>query len=85
MIVRREVPNPLPRLGEQLHPVLARAYAARGVNSENELEVGAGASRPLTLGGVDAATSILANAIERNERILIVGDYDADGATSTAL
>ena len=37
------------------------------------------------LGGVDAATSILANAIERNERILIVGDYDADGATSTAL
>ncbi len=86
MIVRREVPNPLPSLGEQLLPMLARAYAARGVNSENELEVGASALATFdALGGVDAATSILANAIERNERILIVGDYDADGATSTAL
>lgn len=66
--------------------MLARAYAARGVDSEDALQVGAGALATFeTLGGVDAATGILAEAIERDERVLIVGDYDADGATSTAL
>ncbi|MDP5054559.1 MAG: single-stranded-DNA-specific exonuclease RecJ, partial [Congregibacter sp.] len=40
---------------------------------------------PTLLAGIDAATERLQRALEQNERILVVGDFDADGATSTAL
>src|SRR5688572_1448371 len=41
--------------------------------------------RPDSLGGLDRAVALLAQAIERNARILVVGDFDADGATGTAV
>ena len=72
-------------LGAGLHPVLRRVYVSRGVRSAQELSSGLDRLLPVgTLESVSAAASLL---IEHrlNGRILIVGDFDADGATSTAL
>lgn len=67
-----------------LHPVLCRAYAARGVRDSQELSLTLDRLMPVgTLGGVDAAVNLLLQHRER--RIVVVGDFDADGATSTAL
>ena len=69
-----------------LHPLLARIYRGRGVSSAQELELGLGhLLSPQQLLNADAAARLLADAIEARRKILIVGDYDADGATSTAL
>ena len=67
-----------------LHPVLRRAYAARGVRDQNELSLTLDRLMPVgTLSGVEAAVRLILEHRER--RILVVGDFDADGATSTAL
>lgn len=69
-----------------LHPVLARVYSSRNVKSEDELEHTLDRLPPFQkLKGIDAAVSILVGAIEKQQRILIVGDFDCDGATSTAV
>jgi single-stranded-DNA-specific exonuclease len=66
--------------------VLARVLAARGVRERGELEYPLKALLPYTaLKNIDAAAAILADAIEQQKRLLIVGDYDADGATATAV
>ncbi len=73
-------------LGEGLHPVLRRVYAARGVVSAAELEDGLDRLEPACdLRGIDAAVDRLAEAVVEGRRILVVGDFDADGATSCAL
>jgi len=67
-----------------LHPVLRRAYAARGVRDSNELSLTLDKLMPVgTLDSVDAAVALI--LAHRERRILVVGDFDADGATSTAL
>ena len=67
-----------------LHPVLRRAYAARGVRHSNELALTLDKLMPVgTLDSVDAAVALI--LLHRERRILVVGDFDADGATSTAL
>lgn len=69
-----------------LHPVLARVCAARRIGSADELEHGLAGLLPYhDLAGIDRATALLAQALEEGWRILIVGDFDADGATSTAV
>ena len=68
-----------------ISPLLARLYAARGVADARELEQGLARLLPPALLGLEQAATRLADALARDERILIVGDYDADGATSTAL
>ncbi|TDG13576.1 single-stranded-DNA-specific exonuclease RecJ [Seongchinamella unica] len=69
-----------------LHPLLARVYSARGVNSPDQLELGlAHLVQPAKLLNADRAAELLANALASQQRIVVVGDYDADGATSTAL
>jgi single-stranded-DNA-specific exonuclease len=68
-----------------LHPVLRRVYAARGVASDTELDLSLEQLLPVgSLEGLDAATRLLA-AHRASGRILVIGDFDADGATSTAL
>jgi single-stranded-DNA-specific exonuclease len=68
----------------KLHPVLRRAYAARGVRDTHELMLTLDRLMPVgTLAGVGAAVRLILEHRER--RILVVGDFDADGATSTAL
>jgi single-stranded-DNA-specific exonuclease len=67
-------------------PVLARLYAARGVRAATELDLGLGGLAPVgSLEGVEAAAELLAGHLARGSRILVIGDFDADGATSTAL
>jgi single-stranded-DNA-specific exonuclease len=67
-----------------VHPVLWRAYAARGIRSTDELDVGLERLTPVGhLDGVEPAVELLVK--RRGQAILVVGDFDADGATSTAL
>jgi len=86
LIVPREVGKEPPAWAGQLHPVLARVYAARGVGSADELEYALRGLLPATvLAGMETAVGLLEQALEKRWRILVVGDFDADGATSTAL
>ncbi|ABC28625.1 single-stranded-DNA-specific exonuclease RecJ [Hahella chejuensis KCTC 2396] len=65
---------------------MQRIYAARGVVSGDELEYSLSHLLQLdSLAGAQSAAVILAEALQRNQRIIFVGDFDADGATSTAL
>jgi len=69
-----------------VHPVLARVFAARRIRSADELDYQA--SRllaPALLAKAEQAAALLADAIAGGRRILIVADYDADGATACAL
>jgi single-stranded-DNA-specific exonuclease len=69
-----------------LHPVLARVYASRDVVSAEQLQHGLAQLPSHTrLKGIGAAVDLLMHALEQQQRILVVGDFDADGATSTAL
>jgi single-stranded-DNA-specific exonuclease len=70
----------------EVDPVLRRVYSLRGVASPEELELGLAGLLPIgTLDGVDAAADVLIDARDRGRRIIVVGDFDADGATSCAL
>lgn len=64
-------------------PVVARALAARGCSVVPDYSLAS--LLPPTLGGLDEAARILADCIEHDRRIVVVGDFDADGATGTAL
>jgi single-stranded-DNA-specific exonuclease len=71
---------------EGLHPVLARLAAARGIDARSELDDALGSLlSPALLLGMDKAAQRLADAIEHRERVLIVADYDCDGATACAV
>lgn len=72
--------------GESLHPVLRRVYAARGVRSEEELSLALSRLLPVgTLEGVEAAVELLLAHRAPGRKVLVVGDFDADGATSSVL
>jgi single-stranded-DNA-specific exonuclease len=65
---------------------LARVLAARGVTRDEDLRLSLeGLAAPAALAHVDAAASLLADAIEADARLLIVADYDCDGATACAV
>lgn len=87
-IISRSIP---PRRSWQLeqqgmHPLLARIYAARGIENADELNYDLKALIPPTqLTHADDAARLLADAIEAEARILIVADYDCDGATACAV
>ncbi|SEM33336.1 single-stranded-DNA-specific exonuclease [Pseudomonas sp. ok272] len=81
----RLLPDTLPFLGD-LPPLLTRLYAARGVQSEVELDKSLARLIPYQqLKGIDAAVDLLVVALEQRQRILIVGDFDADGATASTV
>jgi len=86
-IVRREVPSAAQALAAAGMPVvLARIYAARGITTMAELDHGFSALPvPDAMKGIAAAAERLARAIHARERIVIVADYDADGATACAV
>jgi single-stranded-DNA-specific exonuclease len=82
-IRRRTVPAS-PELGAGVHPVLRRIYAARGVMDDGDLDLSLERLLPIgSLPGVEAAAALL--LMHRTGRVLVVGDFDADGATSSAL
>ena len=73
-------------LPAELSPLLRRLYLARGVTQSQELERGVRGMLPYQqLDGIDTAVALLQKALAERLRIIIVGDFDADGATSTAL
>ncbi|MFZ6732339.1 single-stranded-DNA-specific exonuclease RecJ [Undibacterium sp. Ji42W] len=69
-----------------LHPVLARLYASRGATGEKELSTELNAMLPPAgLLHIDLAAKFLADAIAQNKKLVIVADYDCDGATACAV
>ena len=85
MEIRRRTHETPADFAGHLHPVLRRVYAARGIASDSELDLSLERLLPVgSLEGLDAATRLL--SLHRSAgRVLVVGDFDADGATSTAL
>lgn len=82
---RREVDDSI-ALPDELSPLLRRLYASRGVKNPSDLERGLkGMLHWRSLTGVEKAVEMLHDAFEKELRIMVVGDFDADGATSTAL
>ena len=70
-------------LPNDIHPVLKRIYAARDIKSADDLDYSLQKLLPFEdLSNIQEAVSLLAEAIKENKRILIVADFDADGATS---
>lgn len=86
VLKRRQLPVEFPTFSASIHPLLQKLFALRGIRSEDELD---NKTRGLLnfnqLAGIDDATTLLYHAIKKQQRILIVGDFDTDGATSTAL
>ncbi|HKJ08711.1 MAG TPA: single-stranded-DNA-specific exonuclease RecJ, partial [Gammaproteobacteria bacterium] len=86
VIVRRRSDVAGAALGQDLDPLLRRIYAARHVHSRRELDTAFQHLLPLDrLHGLDAAVALLETALRERQRVLVVGDFDADGATSSAL
>ena len=84
-VVSRPMPSPqaMAALGD-IDPVHARLFAMRGLTGPDELDYGLGRLAPVSLlDNVDAAAELV--LASRGGRIIVVGDFDVDGATSTAL
>ena len=74
------------RLPDAIHPVLRRVYAARNISRADELDYSlTRLHSPADLKGLSQAVDLLLAALRNQQRILVVGDFDADGATSSAL
>ncbi len=70
----------------ELHPILARVYAGRGIHRVDDCDTSLAGLLPVGgLPGVEASAELVKSHLDRGSRILVVGDFDADGATSTAL
>lgn len=83
--IRRRTADNLAALPSSLHPVLRRVYAGRGIFNPAELSLDFNSLLPPTLKGLPEACAELSEALRSGRKIVIAGDYDADGATSTAL
>lgn len=71
---------------DQLDPLLQRIYQSRGIDSQASLDRRLNClPEPQSMTGLDAATLRLVTAAQNQQSVLIVGDFDADGATSSAL
>lgn len=84
--VRPVIVRPVPPTGNSIDtdPVLQRIYAARGIRQAEDLDCALRGLLPVSsLSGVDEAVQLIADHAEKH--ITIIGDFDADGATSTAL
>ncbi|MEA3139975.1 MAG: single-stranded-DNA-specific exonuclease [Gammaproteobacteria bacterium] len=83
--IRRRLPEGTLDLVTHLHPVLRRVYAARGIENASDLNLSLDQLLPIgSLEGLEAGTRLLA-AHRAAGRVLVIGDFDADGATSTAV
>ena len=85
-LIRQRIGDGSGSLPVTLHPVVRRVYAGRGVGDPAELDLDlARLLRPDTLKGIAEASALLSDVIACGGRIVIAGDYDADGATATAV
>ncbi|MDH5786419.1 MAG: DHH family phosphoesterase, partial [Chromatiales bacterium] len=85
-ILRRD-PKSIPEaIAAELPPLLAHIYTNRGITSLDELNHSLDKLLPFhQLKGIDEAVALLLEALQQRSKILIVGDFDADGATSTTV
>ncbi|MBA6417973.1 single-stranded-DNA-specific exonuclease RecJ, partial [Colwellia sp. 6M3] len=84
-IIRRDQVND-EHLPATLHPIVRQIYARRGVTSKDQLELTASHLCAVdTLKGLPEACELLYQALKDKKNITVIGDFDADGATSTAL
>lgn len=84
-VIQRDVPDDCELPGD-LHPVIRRVYAARGIRSGNDLDYSLNRLLPYsTLKHIDDAIALLEKCLRKDRRILVVADFDADGATSCAV
>lgn len=85
-IIRRPASLQAQRLAEKVHPVLARVYAARNVSQTDELDHSLERlHHPRLLKDIDRAVELLAQAVINDKHVVVVADFDADGATGCAL
>jgi single-stranded-DNA-specific exonuclease len=84
-IVRREVPANAADLPADLHPALRRVLAARGVTASAHIDYRLAHMLPPRLGGLERACLLIEEAIRAGRHIVVVGDFDCDGATGTAV
>jgi single-stranded-DNA-specific exonuclease len=83
--IRRRPQTAAADFGADVHPILRRVYAARGLSHREDLDLSLDRLLPVSsLEGVEAAAELLASQ-QRSGRVLVVGDFDADGATGTAV
>jgi single-stranded-DNA-specific exonuclease len=91
-----EILQPDPQVIQQIqkhlecHPILAAVLANRDIGSAEDAELFLNPTfqslpNPMELSGMSEATARISSAIENKERILVFGDYDADGVTATAV
>jgi single-stranded-DNA-specific exonuclease len=86
LIRLRQPADGVDKLPDDLHPVLRRILLSRNVLCADDLDLALGRmAPPHSLSGIDVAARLLADALCEDRRILVVGDFDADGATGTAL
>ena len=86
IIVRRDTGSTADGLPDDIHPVLRRIYLSRALCDARELRYNLEGLHPYSaLSGIDAACELLCTALQEQRRILIVADFDADGATSCAV
>ncbi|MBL4851249.1 MAG: single-stranded-DNA-specific exonuclease RecJ [Gammaproteobacteria bacterium] len=84
-IVQRKIDNQL-QLPKSLHPILAKIFSARALNSADELQYSLDKLLPYhSLLNINSAVELLSQHLEKRSHILIVADFDADGATSCAV
>ena len=82
-VIKRRILSEEINLPNDIHPVLKRIYAARDIKSVDDLNYSLQMLLPFeSLSNIQEAVALLADAIKNNKRILIVADFDADGATS---
>ncbi|ODQ01665.1 single-stranded-DNA-specific exonuclease RecJ [Salinivibrio sp. SS2] len=84
--IKRRMPTVTPAFSDDIPPLLQRLYANRGLREDSELNRSvAGLHQYQALTGIEGAVALLSEAIATHKSIMIVGDFDADGATSSAL
>ena len=84
-IVRRST-NDVSTLSESMHYIISRVLQFRGVLASEQLDISiSGLHTHELLSGIDKAENLIVDAVCLDKKILIVGDYDADGATSIAV
>lgn len=86
IIIQRRSSNNALKLPDSLHPLLRRVFLGRNIESPDELELGlANMLAPELLKGMEGAVALLVRALQDKKRLLIVSDFDTDGATSCVL
>lgn len=84
-IIKRRTIEQKTQFDQSLHPLLQRIYSARGIQHEQELQYQLAQLHKPNFKGLPEAVALLADAVVAQAKIIIVGDFDADGATSSAL